>query len=686
MAATLIADGMVYVGPDLPPIGGWQDHEPALIDPTLNVSRGRIDQASENLGYWPSYGRISPESRAAYLEWLAGGRCDPDADIGYVFLFFYGLERRLLFDLRHLPERRSEAPSLIAEVARLRSLYGANGSFASYSSSLLQIAQSLWSDGRACERPPSFDRPGSELPADVRLAVGQLVAAGEPIPADWALAWVTGHPETRLRTPARRCPEEFRHLFCHRYREKFGQGMLLKPNKRRLKISHRPASASFGDEVEVPFEHIPDIAALKVPIRPLQEIAEAAMSELDAYSRLVGRSPEKARTLEGRALLPPELAEVRKSPASERLQRWVEASLGDGDGAAVPASDLMAHWDCARADRMSKRELGSFARALESLGFGIEPDPRFGGGSIREGQKVVLFPLGSERIAAASPAYRASTLLLHLAALVAASDGSVGDAEERHLEEQLERSMSLDPDEVRRLRAHLMWLLVEQPSAAGIKSRLEGVDSASRRLLAEFAMATAAADGVIDRGEIRTLTKIYGLLGFDPDQAYGDVHSLQVSDSWRPAEGPLRVRPQVVGPSGRAIPEPPSAESVPPSGFKLDMDRVQRTLAETVAISQVLAEVFEDEPAEAGRGELAPVTSNTVAGLDARHAALLLALDGRSELSSAEFEELAESFDLLADGAREMLNEAAFERADNALLEGEDPVEVNLDVLSELQT
>ena len=56
------------------------------------------------------------------------------------------------------------------------------------------------------------------------------------------------------------------------------------------------------------------------------------------------------------------------------------------------------------------------------------------------------------------------------------------------------------------------------------------------------------------------------------------------------------------------------------------------------------------------------------AGLDARHTALLRALDGRSELSGAEFEELAERLDLLADGAYETLNEAAFDGADSPLL------------------
>ena len=682
----VIAGGMIYVGPSLLPIGGWQDCEPALIVPALKVTHGRGDYSGEGMDYWPSYSHIPAASRAAYLDWLADGRSDANAYIGYVFLFFYGLERRLLFELQHLPEQRGEAPALIAEIDRLRSIYGGNHSFDRYSSSLLQVAHALWSSGNAWERPPTIGPQSGELPLDVRLALGQLIVAGEPIPPEWALAWVTGHPETRLRTAARRCPDEFRQLFTRRYQEKFGGGMVLKPNKRQLKVSHWPSSASFGGPVDVPFDNVPDVGALTRPVRLLREIAETAMSELEGYSRLVGRSPEKARTLEGRALLPPELAESRKTPASERLRSWIEASLGEGDAAAVTAADLMTHWECSHADRMSKRELGSFARALESLGYGIEPDPRFGGGGIRTEQKVILFPFGPERLAAATPAYRAATLVMHLSVLVAASDGTVSDAEERHLAEHLEQSMHLDADEARRLSAHLKWLIAEKPSTAGLKSRLEDIDASRRRLLAEFAIVTAAADGVIEPEEIQTLEKIYLLLGLDPKQAYGDVHSLQTGDAWRPAERPITVRLPEAADEGRAIPEPPSQPPVLMTDrIELDMDRVDRTLAETEAISRVLAEVFTEEHTEPDAPEVDHVASNTVGGLDARHTALLRALNGRSELSGAEFEVIAERLDLLAEGAYEMLNEAAFERADSPLLEGEDPVDVDLNVLKELQ-
>ena len=50
------------------------------------------------MGHWPSYNCLDKRARAAYLTWLIEGRRNESAYIGYVFLFFYGLERRLLVD------------------------------------------------------------------------------------------------------------------------------------------------------------------------------------------------------------------------------------------------------------------------------------------------------------------------------------------------------------------------------------------------------------------------------------------------------------------------------------------------------------------------------------------------------------------------------------------------------------
>ncbi|MDH5491674.1 MAG: TerB N-terminal domain-containing protein, partial [Myxococcales bacterium] len=139
-----IPGGMIYVGTRFQPAAsayGCQQ-EPSMIDPTLAVAPPG-SRSKAQLPYWPQYAQISPESRAALLEWQAGGRVDPGVQLGIVFLFLYGLERRLLIDgiLEGDPHVRDEAPALVAELERLAEIYGSSHSFQRYSAQLILFAR-----------------------------------------------------------------------------------------------------------------------------------------------------------------------------------------------------------------------------------------------------------------------------------------------------------------------------------------------------------------------------------------------------------------------------------------------------------------------------------------------------------------------------------------------------------------
>ena len=82
--------GMVYVGRGpRKHRGGVPDN--GFIDSRKNVSRHGGDYDGQGMGYWPDYSSISDRSRSTYLDWLSGGRSDTRYNVGYVFLYFYGL-------------------------------------------------------------------------------------------------------------------------------------------------------------------------------------------------------------------------------------------------------------------------------------------------------------------------------------------------------------------------------------------------------------------------------------------------------------------------------------------------------------------------------------------------------------------------------------------------------------------
>ena len=101
-------------------------NEPSLIDMELEV-RPDVSSYNQDIGYYPSYCNLSPENRFVYLNWLKNVK-EP-IPIGYVFIFYYGLERHLLYG------KFEEAFNMIVKLRN----YHSNNSFYSYSSDALLV-------------------------------------------------------------------------------------------------------------------------------------------------------------------------------------------------------------------------------------------------------------------------------------------------------------------------------------------------------------------------------------------------------------------------------------------------------------------------------------------------------------------------------------------------------------------
>jgi hypothetical protein len=105
--------------------------DPSTIYAVLSVNKPRADDVVPKLGYFPSYSAMTEEQRAIYGQWL----CDISnaIEIGYVFVYFYGLERHLVL---------GDFDSAVDEILTLRK-YHKHSSFLAYSSSALVHASIL---------------------------------------------------------------------------------------------------------------------------------------------------------------------------------------------------------------------------------------------------------------------------------------------------------------------------------------------------------------------------------------------------------------------------------------------------------------------------------------------------------------------------------------------------------------
>ncbi|WP_344135548.1 TerB N-terminal domain-containing protein [Pedococcus bigeumensis] len=697
--------GMVYVGRGL--TSPKANPDPSLVDPSLKVDSRRPDRNGSSLGYWPSYSKLTPGARAAYLEWLSGGRTDPRASIGYVFIFFYGLERRALLDVAADKSLTAEVDSIRIEVQRLLSIYGHNGSFRVYASqflSVLDLVGAATGDPVAAP-PPPLDRQTWPIPMALKLALGDLAADNKPVPANWALAWAWYHPEVYPRTPATRCPQEFAALFSLRYSEKHADGLKIRGTGRPVKVSYHTASAGIGG-AELELAGIRDVVDNPAAGRALRELFERVTDELDPYSRWVGRNPEPTprQALAGAALLPAGLAAT--SSAVDEFRAWVLEALGGKEQALIDGIDLLSRWPVANPEKMAKTETTALAGLLSQFDVGVEPDVRLGGPPITPGP-VVLFRTGPASPAAATPTYSAATTLLHLAAVVSAADGVVSPEEQNHLVEHLNAALHLTLGERTRLAAHLTWLLNSDLKTTGLKKRLDALTGAQREGIGQLLVTVAAADGVISPQEVTSLGKIYTLLGLDPSSVTSRLH-VSMTEPVRPATGPVRVRDAAPEDAGFSVPapgrhRPPETSS---AGLVLDEDVIAAKLEQTAEVTALLRTLFTEEddpaaPAPASSSADAPSPSATaraserqdtapdgdvIAGLDAATTALLRQLSSRSTWTRPEFDDLAASFGVMPDGAIDMLNEAAIDATGEPVIEGDDELDINPEGLEGLLT
>ena len=663
--------GFVYVGRGLRAIKGY-DAEPALIDPSLPVAPSAAGFDPTAIPYWPSYSGIAPPARHAYLKWHASGRSAAEAPISFVFLYFYGLERWILRDYSSKSERGEDNHHILAEVRRLLEIYGENHSFRRYASAFLEFAQAIYYSINSDDPPPDCPLLGYEIPSRLKIALGVMARDGKPIPPAWAAAWICADPLFPRRTPFSRCNTYFKELFALRYRERWGAGIVVKPNKTTIRLEYQPASASFGGPVTARTE-LPDITLLKEPIGKLRDLGTECTDALDAYSRYLGRNPGAEAQPAAMALLPPGVL-VESQTGEARLVR--ERLLAQVYSAALLSRDELLRFVKAPTDgNFAKRDAVALAQYLASIGFGMEPDVRFGGPVPGAETKISLFRTAPSAAGAPTQAYSAATLIVRLAALVSVADGVVGREEEQHLQNHIAASLHLSEDERNRLSAHLCWVLTEKPSLTGVKTRIESLSASQRQAIGKFLVGVANVDGHVSPNEVNVLGKLYRLLGLAPDDVYSDVHEA--------ATKPVTVQPGAAAASGFAL--PPRKAKPRPAGVRLDAAMIETKLQETAAVSALLASVFVEEssptPAAVQR---AVVMRESIAGLDLATSAFLRYLSKKPAWSREELEIAAAERSLLLDGCIEAINEAAFDACEQPALEGDNPVEINVAVLSAL--
>jgi hypothetical protein len=656
---TVIPGGMIYVGK---PSEQYGQHDGCFIDPRLPV--GSAGTAGP-LGYWPSYQGASPDCRKRYLDWLASGKQSTDIDIGYVFLYFYGLERRLLLDT----PPPAEIQALVQELERLRSLYHSNRSFDRYSQNLIEAVQFVRGVGNQSGplTVPDLAIPYGDMPLSLKTAIAREVVAGRPLRFELAAAALFGIREfwSTHRHVLDKGRPPFLKVLRARFDATFPAGFVVRNRKdSHLELVYRGASAGLVVDLtaRIGLKGLPDPVMLNWT--HLLMLADTVANDLVPYAKMLTYYPNRASSIAGLIDAPPEL----HADIAPEDRRWLEDLPSP---APVSFGEIAKRAIGADSTKWTVRDRRLISDALSVVGYAMEPGPEDTTERLEDTTVVQVFrSTGNHQ---SRPIIVASAAAMLVAGVVKMNTNVAENAEEFWLS-QFPSRLALPMDQIIRLRARLAWYRTNNVSLARVKRMLGEATLEEREFCAWSATVVAGASGSVDKSQVAVLEAIHDALRVPRTTLYIGLHA-GIGAANAGVDEPVAIsdeEPEVLHP----IPRPPAAR---PNGP--DKDRLERIRADTQRVSAMLADIFaESEPVP----EMPPrAAGGHCLDLDAEHTKLLTKLVTSAEWTRQEFDAAATEVGLMPDGAMEAINEWGFDLYGDALVEDGNPVTVNLALLSQ---
>ncbi|WP_211207853.1 TerB N-terminal domain-containing protein [Gracilimonas tropica] len=671
--------GFVYVGNNLSSVSKnyyGSNIEPALIDTTKRIDKINPDLEGDSLSYWPSYQSITPQARAAYLHWLEQGLDTADVPIGYVFLYFYGIERRILNDSQISELAKSEIPELVAEVKRLLSIYGGNNSFSRYANSLVEfveLSQNAKQSFLESLSKEDLDYENYvhqyEYSLNFKMGLAYFALKDIPLPAEWALKWgiINNHS---IRTPARRCKDKFQILFKKKYKDLYEEGIKLKPNKTYIKTSYRTASRSFGNNNFNAKTNIPDITALSSPLNKIRALIDECTELLDPYSRHLGRNPDDKNSIDALSKLPDVLINEVNDSKVETIINKLDSALEENEYTLIESSFFTDLWEIDGVNKFRKKEAISIAQIMQGFGFGIEPDIRFGYHKIDKEGKIAVFNIDKENTPKKpTKEYKLVLPIIHMTALVGLADGIFKPEEEKHFEEYIESLLYLSDQEKKRINGYLYWLKSAEVNVAHLKSKIERLADSDKTKIIEYLISLAWADHHIHPDEVSMLQKVADMFGIDESKVLKKLYDLQHGEEDELVEVTTKSNS-----NGHKIPKEKQSSGL------LNEELLQARIDQTNEVQSILSDVFEEEDDESTKNiessnEEDDFTSYL--GLDKQHSQLVGKLISKEVWTQDEFDRLCSEIGLMPNGAIEIINEKSFDKHEDDLLLLYEELEIN---------
>ena len=635
-----INDPLIY-------ISNSRNKSPAhhIVPKKLKVSHS---ENYDHIGYWPSYSELSPGQKGMFLKWLSQGKNNTAIDIGYVFIYFYGLEYRVL-------QENKDLVSIAYEIIRLRKYYASNRSFQGYSERLLAYIISNLNDKDIARElfkavEPSLDKYSSIYRSGIHLKIKE----SNFISADDLISLIPTFESVNRSSIPKKVGEYFNQYFKiiaeKEIKETISQ---VKPKEYREQYW---SAANFLDR-EYYYKGLRIIVDRNIQDK-LSNKWKQAIEDFRPYSRKLNKYEPR----EIFNLLPDKLKKKIDHPLKKQLKEIEEKLVGK----AVTISEIATHLGMEISEKLKNKECKEIVDALLHKDIIIEPNAIYFKKNYKKNDLVFLSKIENASMLNTNN-YKLAALMVDLGVDLAYADDDYSNEEARQIYLAVSSSFLDTTLEFEHLNLRVALYKIRKPNVSGILKKIsENLEISSLEMLSSYLVGIAFADGHFTQEEDKKIKTILSKLGVRNSYVKDIYKKFGVNETFGNVE--LKASQNNVQ-KGSLIPK--TKEVV------LDQKKLNQIESDTEKIKLVLSEIIAEEE-ESDYTSMVGKESEIENELDRRYFPFLNIIIQKDKWDKKTLRDKAKEHRFMISAAISKINEWTEEKHGDCLVfENDDNFEVN---------
>lgn len=649
-----ITNPMIY-------ISNYTDYQiPFMVSNNAKVEFDGIN--NERLNYWPSFTGLTPLQKGLFVKWLATGKKDSGIDIGYVFIYYYGLEYRALKEQQNLEE-------ILFELIRLAKIYD-NHSFQNYSLSLISYLIykiKYFSE----EKKSAIINFIKNIPYGYYIDKESLIlnlTGNVSFDYDSAVKKLT-YNDNRFNIQGRK--KEIFVYYVSKIINSFKDSTNLFYKKSVQFNYYQASSMRFNFQPVEYYEIVPSDTFISI-YRSCKKKWNSCRFP-NSIRKFDGTS-EKLCEIEKYVLLPEKLKKEIDNPMQKLFDTYMEnqstftiKKLIELTGIKFPEKHTLSH---------SK----FLVECYESAGYAIEPDARVLNKSYNLEQKVKVFK--PEKIESQdSINYLIPAIYLDSGFQIALEDTKLLDIEKNYIIQYVLNNFALTPSARERLKykAELIEESHDIATSDITKKLVSRINDINLEKFCKYLISVAASDNMVQPEEYKLLKKYFKKLGLADD--YLDRLLNEITSE----ENIIVKSPSSKTKKGSKIPTKPVESKIQ---ISLNKEKISNLMVDTKEIQSVLNTIFEEESQTEISKETDKLQNNENSDtIDEKYLEFAKIILEKEEWETIELKNICSNLKLMLNNAIDKINEWADNEFGDFLIEDNgNKINLNSEIMQAVQS